>query len=113
MPYDGKVTIPAFVEAAGKDSGKLLHARLQQDLTYWKAVGPTLTPNWLDQLTEPGASLFVKFDETELLISRVGSGALRSGSTNRSRVARFLGFAAAVIRSEMGRARSPQWRSRS
>jgi hypothetical protein len=66
--YDGKVTIRAFVEAAGKDSGKLLHARLQQDLIYWKAAGPTLTLNWLDQLDEPGASLFAKFDETELLI---------------------------------------------
>ena len=68
IPYDGKVTIRAFVEAAGKDSGKLLLARLQQDLIYWEAVGPTLTPNWLDQLAEPGASLFVKFDETKLLI---------------------------------------------
>jgi hypothetical protein len=68
VPYDGKVTIRALVEAAGKDRGKLLHARLQQDLIYWKTVGPTLTPNWLDQLIEPGASLFVKFDETELLL---------------------------------------------
>jgi hypothetical protein len=68
VPYDGTVTIRAFVEAAGKDSGKLLHARLQQDLIYWRAVGPRLTPNWLDQLGEPGASLFVKFDETRLLI---------------------------------------------
>lgn len=68
VPYDGEVTIRAFVEAAGKDSGKLLHARLQQHLIYWKAVGPTLTPNWLDQLIEPGASLFVKFNETVLLI---------------------------------------------
>jgi hypothetical protein len=33
-----------------------------------ETVGPTLTPNWLDQLVEPGASLFVKFDETRLLI---------------------------------------------
>jgi hypothetical protein len=68
VPYDGTVTIRAFVEAAGKDSGKLLHARLQEDLIYWKTAGPTLTPNWLDQLVEPGASLFVKFDETRLLI---------------------------------------------
>jgi len=68
VPYDGTVLIRAFVEAAGKDSGKLLNARLQQDVIYWKAVGPTLTANWLDQLVEPGASLFVKFNETELLI---------------------------------------------
>jgi len=68
VPYDAKVTIQAFVEAAGKDSGRLLHARLQQDLIYWKAIGPTLTQNWSDQLIEPGASLFVKFVETESLI---------------------------------------------
>jgi hypothetical protein len=68
VPYDAKVTIHAFVEAAGKDSGRLLHARLQQDLIYWKAVGPTLTQDWSDQLIEPGASLFVKFEETESLI---------------------------------------------
>jgi len=68
VPYDPKVTIQAFVEAAGKDSGRLLHARLQQDLIYWKAVGPTLTKDWSDQLIEPGASLFVKFEETESLI---------------------------------------------
>jgi hypothetical protein len=68
VPYDGEVTIRAFVEAAGKDSGRQLHARLQQDLIYWKAVGPTLTPNWLDQLIEPGSPLFVKFNETKLLI---------------------------------------------
>jgi hypothetical protein len=67
-PYDGTLTIRAFVEAAGKDSGRLLHARLQQDLIYWKAIAPTLTPDWSRQLGEPGASLFVKFDETELLI---------------------------------------------
>ncbi len=71
VPYDGNITIRAFVEAAGKDRGKLLPARLQQDLIYWKAVGPTLTPNWLDQLVEPGASLFVKFDETKLLIGEL------------------------------------------
>lgn len=68
VPYDSKVTIQAFVEAAGKDSGRLLHARLQQDVIYWKAVGPTLTQDWSDQLMEPGASLFVKFEETESLI---------------------------------------------
>src|SRR5947209_20421770 len=31
VPYDGNVTIRAFVEAAGKDSGKLLHARLRSE----------------------------------------------------------------------------------
>jgi hypothetical protein len=68
VPYDETATIRALVEAAGKDSGRLLHARLQQDLIYWKSLAPTLTPDWSRQLIEPGASLFVKFDETESLI---------------------------------------------
>jgi hypothetical protein len=66
--YDGSQLIRVFVEAAGKDSGRQLQARLQQDLIYWKAVGPTLTQNWLEQLGAPGSSLFVKFNETVLLI---------------------------------------------
>lgn len=66
--YDGDELIRVFVEAAGKDSGKQLHARLRQDLIYWKAIGPTLTEDWSDQLMEPGLPLFVKFNETALLI---------------------------------------------
>ncbi len=68
VPYDATVTIQALVEAAGKDSGRLLHARLQQDLIYWKAMAPVLTTGWSRQLIEPGASLFVKFVETASLI---------------------------------------------
>jgi hypothetical protein len=66
--YDGSQLIRVFVEAAGKDSGWQLHARLQQDLFYWKAIGPTVTQNRLDQLSAPGLPLFVKFNETVLLI---------------------------------------------
>jgi hypothetical protein len=66
--YDGAQLIRVFVEAAGKNSGRQLHARLQQDLIYWKTIGPTLTQDWLDQLVEPGLPLFVKFNETALLI---------------------------------------------
>ena len=68
VPNDSDAMLEALVAAAGGDSGKLLHTRLQQDLIYWRAIGPTLTPNWLDQLVEPGAPLFVKFHETDLLI---------------------------------------------
>jgi hypothetical protein len=66
--YDGDALIRVFVEASGKDSGRQLHARLQQDVIYWRTVGPTLTPDWLDQLIEVGSPLFVKFQETSLLI---------------------------------------------
>jgi hypothetical protein len=68
VPYDGVALIRIFVEAAGKDAGKQLHARLQQDVIYWRTVGPTLTQDWLDQLIVVGSPLFVKFEETSLLI---------------------------------------------
>jgi hypothetical protein len=71
VPYDGAVLIRIFVEAAGKDSGKQSHARLQQDVIYWKTVGPTLTQGWLDQLIVVGSPLFVKFQETSLLIQEL------------------------------------------
>jgi len=66
--YGGEHMIRVFVEASGRDSGRQLHARLQQDLIYWKAIGPTLTQNWLGQLVEPGSPLFMRFHETQLLI---------------------------------------------
>jgi hypothetical protein len=68
VPNDGDAAMGALVAAAGKNCEKLLHAKLQEDLIYWKAIGPTLTTNWLDQLMEPGAALFIKFHGTELLI---------------------------------------------
>jgi hypothetical protein len=69
--YDGDALIRMFVETAGKDSGKQLDARLQQDLIYWKAVVPTLTEGWLGQLITPGDPLFMKFNETELLVQEL------------------------------------------
>jgi hypothetical protein len=66
--YERSALIRVFVEAAGKDSGRQLHARMRQDLIYWKAIGPTMTQDWLVRLIEPGLPLFVKFNETALLI---------------------------------------------
>jgi hypothetical protein len=66
--YDGDALIRMLVEAAGKDSGRQLHARLQQDVIYWENVGPTLTQDWLGQLIEVGSPLFIKFNETSLLV---------------------------------------------
>jgi hypothetical protein len=68
LPYDGAALIRVFVEAGGKESGRQLHARLQQDVIYWRTVGPTLTQDWVDQLIVVGSPLFVKFQETSLLI---------------------------------------------
>jgi len=113
VPYDDTVLIRAFVEAAGKDSGKLLHARLQQDLIYWKAVGPTLTPHWLDQLAEPGASLFVKFDEAELLIRELDQEHYAPAAQTAAELRDFWVSQPLLYDPKWGRARSPQWRNRS
>lgn len=69
--YDGHRLIRLFAQAAGKDSGRLLLARLQQDVIYWKNVGPTLTQNWISQLLDVGSPLFVKFNETVLLVQEL------------------------------------------
>ena len=72
--YDGDALIRVLVEAAGKDSGRQLHSRLQQDVIYWETVGPTLTRNWLGQLFEVGSPLFVKFNETSFLVRELDKG---------------------------------------
>lgn len=69
--YDGEKLIRMLVEAAGKDSGKQLHGRLRQDLIYWKTVGPKLTQNWLGQLITVGSPLFMKLNETKLIVQEL------------------------------------------
>jgi hypothetical protein len=68
---DGRRMVQVLAESAGSDRGKVLLARLQQDVIYWKTVGPTLTQDWLGHLIQPGSSLFVKFDETSMLIQEL------------------------------------------
>lgn len=66
--YDGRQLIQLFVQAAGKNSGRMLFARLQEDVIYWKTIGPTLTQNWYGDLLDVGSPLFIKFNETDLLV---------------------------------------------
>jgi hypothetical protein len=90
--YDCDALIRAFVEAAGKDSGRQLHARLQQDVIYWETVGPTLTQNWLDQLIVVGSPLFVKFQETSLLIRELDQEHYAPAKFHRLRIRSILGM---------------------
>jgi hypothetical protein len=68
---DGDSLIRAFVMAAGKDSGRFLQARLQQDVDYWKSIGPTLSRGWMEQLSAPATPLYVKFHETLRLVGEL------------------------------------------
>jgi len=69
--YDGEKLIKLLVAASGKDSGPQLDARLQQDVIFWKAVGPTLNPDWSGQLITVGDPLFMKFNETKLIVQEL------------------------------------------
>ncbi len=69
--YDGEKLIKLLVTASGKDSGPQLHARLQQDVIFWKAVGPTLNPDWSGELITVGDPLFMKFNETKLIVQEL------------------------------------------
>ena len=68
--FDGS-PVRVLAEAAGKDSGPQLHARLQQDLAYWKAIGPTLTQDWLGQVFTAGSPLSVKFYDVEAVVQEL------------------------------------------
>ena len=54
----------------------------------------------------------MKFGETKLLIRELDQERYAPAAETAAAL-RFLGFTAAVIRSEMGRARPPQWWDRS
>jgi hypothetical protein len=68
IPYDPQVLIGAFVKAAGENAGRELNERLQQDLDYWRAVGPSLRLGWWNQDPTPEAPLREKYAETILLV---------------------------------------------
>lgn len=69
--YDGKTIVPLLVQAAGKDSGRLLTVRLSQDLAYWKTIAPTLNYDWLGQMITPGDPLYMKFQEAYEIVTEL------------------------------------------
>jgi hypothetical protein len=60
--------IHALAEAGGAGAGKEMNRRLQEELRFWKAKGPTLKPGWIDSDVSPHAPLRQRFNMTNELI---------------------------------------------
>jgi len=54
----------AYVQAGGVSLGKDLSARLESELAFWKAIGPTLAQGWWNQDVRPDAPLRQQYSET-------------------------------------------------
>lgn len=63
-PDDARGMVKALINAAGENAGSVLNDRLKEDLAYWKAKGPSLSRNWLNQDPTPTAPLRIKYSET-------------------------------------------------
>jgi len=60
--------IKAYVEAGGEMVGKELNVRLQRELEFWRATGPSLSEGWWNQDPTPHAPLRERYSQTLQLI---------------------------------------------
>lgn len=60
--------VKALVEAGGEAVGGELTSRLQQELAFWQATGPSLSQGWWNQDPAPHAPLRERYSQTFQLI---------------------------------------------
>jgi hypothetical protein len=60
--------IKALADAGGRATGPELHRRLEQELTFWKSMAPSLVPDWWNQDTTVHAPLRQQYVLTYQLI---------------------------------------------
>lgn len=60
--------VKALVEAGGEAVGVELTSRLQQELAFWQATGPSLSQGWWNQDPTPHAPLRERYSQTFQLI---------------------------------------------
>jgi len=65
---DGAELVKAFAEAGGESVGEELERRLQEQLTFWQATGPTLSLGWWNQDPTPHAPLRGRYAQTLELV---------------------------------------------
>lgn len=65
---DDAELVKAFAEAGGESVGEELHRRLQEQLTFWQATGPTLSLGWWNQDASPHAPLRDRYAQTLELV---------------------------------------------
>jgi len=54
----------AYVQAGGSALGQDLSARLESELAFWRATGPSLAPGWWNEDASPNAPLRQRYVET-------------------------------------------------
>lgn len=65
---DGAELVKAFAEAGGESVGEELDRRLQEQLTFWQATGPTLSLGWWNRDPSPDAPLRDRYAQTLELV---------------------------------------------
>ena len=65
---EGTQLIKALVQAGGRSVGEELHTRLQQNLAFWKSVGPSLSRDWWNEDANPPSPLRQRYSQTLQLI---------------------------------------------
>src|SRR5258708_18092869 len=68
---DGEL-VKAFAEAGGESVGAELDRRLQVQLRFWQATGPTLSVGWWNQDVTPHAHLRERYAQTLELVRALG-----------------------------------------
>ena len=72
----------AYVRAGGAALGEELSARLESELAFWKAMGPSLARGWWNEDARPNAPLRERYFETlEILHGLAGSRPLSAVNT--------------------------------
>jgi hypothetical protein len=60
--------IKALADAGGSATGPEMHRRLQQELTFWKSMAPSLAPDWWNQDPSIHVPLWQHYGQTHQLI---------------------------------------------
>ena len=65
---EGTELVKAFAEAGGESVGEELNLRLQEQVRFWQATGPTLSVGWWNQDATPHAPLRERYTQTWELV---------------------------------------------
>jgi hypothetical protein len=83
---DSAELVKAFAEAGGESVGEELDRRLQEQLKFWEATGPTLSLGWWNQDPSPHAPLRDRYAQTLELVRALERVRYRPASITAERL---------------------------
>lgn len=86
---DDAELVKAFAEAGGESVGEELDRRLQKQLTFWRATGPTLSLGWWNQDPTPHAPLRDRYAQTLELVRALERVHYRPASITAGQLSNF------------------------